>query len=268
MKLMIAIPCSWPSLPREFVMNLLAATSSSEMSRLSELGITEHAVVFNTSFPLDLSRNQLCRQALETGADYLLFLDADMVYPRDFIYDLIRADVDVISPLYFKKVPPYAAVCAYRRSDDRQLLVPLMKYERGLVEVDVTGCGGMLIRREVLEKVGSPWFAYDIYKPTGEMTVSEDVTFCEKVQQAGFKVMVDTRIVAGHIGSQVVGEGHWLSHRERVYEYAVVNIVDGIAALAAEDLSKKSSDFDDESGSGQAGGCVAPITYENRAESA
>lgn len=229
MKLIIAIPCSYASMPTKFVMNLLAFTAHSEMMGLFPLGIDEHAIIFNLDVPLPLSRNLLCRQALEMNADFLLFLDIDMIYPRNFIYHLLAARADVVSPLYFKKAPPYAPVCAHRRSDDRQLLVPLLEYERGVVEVDVTGCGGMLIRREVLEKIGHPWFAYDVYEPTGEMTVSEDVTFCEKVKAAGFKVCVDTRIVAGHIREEIVNEDDWLEHRDKVYEYQIIKMLEWFA---------------------------------------
>jgi hypothetical protein len=234
MKLVIAIPCSWENIQRDVVQNLLAITAPSEINKLSRLGFTEHAIIFDTSFPLDLSRNRLTRLALEMNADSLLFLDADMVYPRGMIYDLLAEDVDVISPLYFKKAPPFAPVAGYFRADDPDLIIPIMEPEGSanrIIEVDVTGCGGMLIKREILERIGHPWFEYKRYSKTGEMVISEDVIFCKKVQDAGGKIYITRDVKAGHVTMQVINSQNWHQYRMRTYEYGYSAVVNWLWAM-------------------------------------
>lgn len=59
----------------------------------------------------------------------------------------------------------------------------------GLQLVDAVGCSGMAISREVLLKVGAPWFRFE-YGQDGLMTKGEDFQFCDRVKEAGFELAV------------------------------------------------------------------------------
>jgi hypothetical protein len=58
----------------------------------------------------------------------------------------------------------------------------------------------MLVRRDVLEAVGYPWFL--------NSDRSEDIVFCEKARAAGFTVHANVACRLGHILTAVVTPGH------------------------------------------------------------
>jgi hypothetical protein len=73
-----------------------------------------------------------------------------------------------------------------------------------------SGMGFMAIRREVFDKIKYPYFDSEILTITREDgTVirdicSEDVSFCKKITQAGYQIMVNTDIRVGHLKSLVI----------------------------------------------------------------
>lgn len=54
-------------------------------------------------------------------------------------------------------------------------------------ELTKCGTGAIFIRPDVFEKIDPPWFEYRFDK-LGNMTGTEDITFCEKVLAAGMKI--------------------------------------------------------------------------------
>ena len=58
-----------------------------------------------------------------------------------------------------------------------------------------------LIKREVLENMPQPWFF-----PTNN---GEDLSFCKRATDAGYKIYCDTELICGHVGSYTVSEEHF-----------------------------------------------------------
>lgn len=66
---------------------------------------------------------------------------------------------------------------------------------KGLYPVFAAGGSGLLVRREVFERVPQPWFQMGQFNP--EMA-GEDVFFSERVRNAGFPIYVDLDTTIGH----------------------------------------------------------------------
>ena len=47
------------------------------------------------------------------------------------------------------------------------------------------------------EKIDYPWFDYQVYE--GYKYYTEDVIFCKKAKELGYKIFIDTSIKCGHI---------------------------------------------------------------------
>lgn len=165
---------------------------------------------FNTMFPLDLARNMSIKEALSWKADYLLFLDDDVLPPATGLVKLYRDALPIVSGLVKHRRPPYTPLVARRvdrskpwKVDDPNLRwdVEFAKnYPRDqLVEVDASGMGFVLIMREVFEKTPEPWFKF-------EARFGEDFYFFWKAQQAGFKNYVDTGVKCLHMADMFIGE--------------------------------------------------------------
>jgi len=217
-RLAICVSLSWAYVPREFFASILEMVMPSGAKAIEEAGVENFWVLLDKSFPLDLSRNRLAARALDIGATQVLFLDADMTFPAGLVGKLLKIEAPVSAALYFKKSPPFAPVPSMLDvHNDPQLMRPIdLPESPGMVECDVVGMGATLINREVFERIEKPWFAYDIYRRTGEMSVTEDVTFCIKARRAGFRIVCDTGLICGHLRWDEVGAGHWEAWREQI----------------------------------------------------
>ena len=214
----ICAPLSWAYVPRDFFISVLEMVMPSGARAIEEAGVEKFWVLLDKSFPLDLSRNRLAARALDIGATHVLFLDADMTFPADLIGKLLKVGAPISAALYFKKSPPFAPVPSMLDvPNDPQLMRPIELPESpGIVDCDVVGMGATLISREVFEGIGKPWFAYEAYRRTGEMSVTEDVTFCVKARKAGFRIACDTGSICGHLRWETVGAAHWDAWREEL----------------------------------------------------
>ncbi|MCK4817982.1 methyltransferase domain-containing protein, partial [bacterium] len=152
------------------------------------------------------ARNAIVKQALQTDSDYILMLDDDHILdiqdsqgPSEG-YDFLR------TLLEHMELNPQMGICGalYVQRGGDQLPVVMNEGEMGphfltpmeisgqLQQVDITGGGCMLIRKEVFYKVPEPWFA-------PEFEYGTDIQICKKAREAGYTVFCDTSLEIGHV---------------------------------------------------------------------
>ena len=68
----------------------------------------ETPIVNNKSSIVAIARNNGVERAQELGADFVLFLDSDMVFPRTTLHRLLLTGKDIVGATYAKRVPPYS----------------------------------------------------------------------------------------------------------------------------------------------------------------
>lgn len=141
-----------------------------------------------------VGRNKVVAQALDRGAEWILFLDDDHVFPSHLLMRLLAHDKPVVGSLYVQRMVPFAPV-AYTHKTDEERYVPVDLTQHGpddLIEVAAVGTGGMLIRSEVLHQMEPPWFYHG--------RASEDLIFCDRVYEEGFgPIYVDLGCRMGHM---------------------------------------------------------------------
>lgn len=157
---------------------------------------------------VDWERNNLVMEMLKDPEfTHLFFVDGDMVILKDALMKLIDDDEDVVSGLYFQRTEPHLPVI-YKKNEKGNF-APIGNYENDrLFEVDAAGAGCMLVKREVFEKLmnkvpinnGVPTFF------NANFGMTEDMFFCDKAKQNGFKIHCDSRIKCGHIDLNVIEE--------------------------------------------------------------
>lgn len=147
---------------------------------------------------INLGRNVLDQVCPYTGKGYThtLWIDDDQVFNPDMACRLAaRGDLDMISAVYYQKAPPHYP-CVFVRTEDKENKYshyPMVEIPPMIVEVDAVGFGALLMRREVLERTAKPWFALDNRK-------GEDMVFCVRAKEAGFRVWVAGDYQIGHLG--------------------------------------------------------------------
>ena len=134
--------------------------------------------------------------------DYLFSVDSDIVLPQDALVKMLSADVDVISGLYIQRITNTHTVELYMDTPSGGMTnIPYeMLKDRGVVEIAGCGFGACLVKSNVIRTMEYPHFYY-----TSALehinTVSEDVYFCKKARDLGFKIWADTSIKCEHIGN-------------------------------------------------------------------
>lgn len=137
-------------------------------------------------------RNMAVKHFLETSNDYLLFVDSDIRFePRD-IDLLLDSNKDIVGARYY----------GYSEARDEPFPTwkPIEPKESGLIECSHIGTGCILIRRKVLEKMPTP-FGFDIIDGCA---TTDDVTFCHRATDAGFKVFLNADARVYHMKSRLV----------------------------------------------------------------
>jgi len=169
------------------------------LNTLSLAGISvEQHIDLGRAGGIGYARNKLVKTALARGATHILFWDDDIV-PCNRNYELladapllmIGLHYPVVSCLYPSKKGEW---CAYIRRENWYAIdrLPPGRY----MIVDGVGMGFCLIESFVFEEVEYPWFEW--CEEDGRI-LSEDLYFCEKLNRAGFKILIDTEIRARHI---------------------------------------------------------------------
>jgi FkbM family methyltransferase len=156
---------------------------------------------FFYGYNIDQVRNLIADWVVK-GFDYLFSVDSDIAFPPDTLARLISHNKDMVSGLYIQRKPGEHILEVYEHNGRGGVVnIPYGKIAgMGLVEIASCGFGCVLVKGEVLRAIDYPHFVY--HSAIDHVnTISEDVDFCRKALNKGFKIWADTNIKCQHIGS-------------------------------------------------------------------
>lgn len=170
--------------------------------------------------------NKGIRYALKKGAEAVLLLNQDVLVNKDFLLFLLKNEKDIVgATIKFRRnerwVYDYGGKVNWKTGETTH--IEKFKISNSKFNIDyVSGCC-MLIRRLVLEKVGFFDERYFLY--------FEDVDFCLRAKNAGFKIEVEPKAIVVHrikegrkkplwqrlqiIKSNLIFINQWISFRYR-----------------------------------------------------
>ncbi len=176
------------------------------------------------------ARNTIATRFMKSKAEWLLFLDDDMLFPcanpavfngrwnarmpeifanTDVVTKLISHGQPLVGGLYFgrdpKGVAQYGEAFEYAHENDYAHNAPYNE----LRPVKWMGTGCMLIHRSVFEAMQKKYPECNYTAPgrtCGFFTPltpdqGEDVSFCLRAKECGFQPKVDMSLICGHIGN-------------------------------------------------------------------
>ena len=195
MKVFVAIP-SLDTVPALFCQSLALLKRAGD----TIVGFQVGSLVYN-------ARNELARQAIKSEADWVLWLDSDMVFEPDLLKKMLKVceenDIDFLTGLCFRRKPPYTP-CLFDRLDKMEhgaSYTTIMSVPEGRFKVGGCGFAGVLMSTDVLLSVAAR-FGGRMFDPLEGF--GEDVSFCWRARQCGYEIWCDSDIELGHIGSMVV----------------------------------------------------------------
>lgn len=162
---------------------------------------------------VDQARNVLVEKCLATNATHLLFLDSDMIWPKETVSRLLSHNKPVVSGLYFQKEAPFNPVVY---DFDKELsphywqILPC-----SLAGMDGAGLGCCLIERSILDKHQSKnSFGWKFRSDQ----CGEDVEFFRRLydghQPKGYLAYLDPTLICGHLGRNIVTDQHWKMYQQ------------------------------------------------------
>lgn len=202
-KYLIAVPCL-DNAPVAFVAALTA---------LKRIGPTKHSFLSN-SLVYD-ARNALAQEAIDTGADRILFIDSDMYFKPDMMERMAQDlddGADVVSGICFTRRFP-TQPCIYKTVDMTGKTEVYTDYPKDkLFPIAGCGFGAVMMNTDVLKAVSNKHG-----KPFNPMPgiLGEDLAFCYRARDLGYKIFCDSRIKVGHVGTFIYEEWDWLAQQAR-----------------------------------------------------
>lgn len=191
MKVFIAVP-SLDTLPALFCQSLALLQRAGD----TMIGFEVGSLVYN-------ARNNLARQAIKAEADWVLWLDSDMVFNPDLLQRMLNVctenDIDFLTALCFRRKPPYTP-CLFDRLDKVEKgasYTALLSVPEGRFQVGGCGFAGVLMSTDVLISVSAK-FNGRMFDPMDGF--GEDVAFCWRARQCGYDIWCDSDIEMGHVG--------------------------------------------------------------------
>ncbi len=142
------------------------------------------------------ARNQIVKQAQRLGSKLLYMIDDDVLPPtyaaQKLLFSMLnKPDVMAAAGIvYTKSEIPYPLVFNNEGEGPYLNWKPGKTFEvPGFIS---TGC--MLVKMEVFDKLEYPWFKSLDYPDK----MTEDVYFCWKLMQAGYKILGHGGVICGH----------------------------------------------------------------------
>jgi hypothetical protein len=171
--------------------------------------VANHTLNTNDAISLKISqgtlianqRAELCLDAMREKCTHVLFIDSDMRFPHDMIERLLQHDLDIVATNCARRRMPTGPTAQIYKENGERELVYTMPESTGLQEVGSVGMGVMLIKANVFAKLAEPWFETP-WRHDKRGYIGEDVFFCKKARDAGFKIWIDHDVSKeiGHIG--------------------------------------------------------------------
>jgi hypothetical protein len=175
-----------------------------ELVKLNTMNGIDTHVVFDASTVLLTQRERLALEAKAIGAEYMLWIDSDMVFPPTTAMRLMAHKEPVVAANYVRRQLPAKGV-AYETIGDWENPLPFEPQEN-LVDVEGIGMGCMLVKTSILDQIDQPWFEFG-WTPSSNDHLGEDMIFCQKMAAVGYTVKVDTQLSMEmrHLGTWAFG---------------------------------------------------------------
>ena len=165
----------------------------------------------NESLVTRARNNLMAKMMTNTNATHFMFIDADIRFQPESIFQMIACDKDVIGGLYPKKALPINYVIN---------LKPTVTVQGDIYTVDTMGTGFLLFKRHVYEKLIAAhpetkyvddiglgkqyepmmYAIFDVEIDERGHYLSEDWLFCRRWQAIGGEIWAHSKTLLNHVG--------------------------------------------------------------------
>lgn len=181
MKIVVGIPCMG-SLCDGTVGSLLQLQTTYK-------DIDFRPLIISNSLVYD-ARNSILNYAIQEQADYVLFVDSDIVFPYTALATLLNLNKGIATGVYSSRSETFPMAIIYDSIKPRHIfrrkpeLSPVKRKIQGCEVVKACGMGFCLIRKDALRKIVKRFVSpFEPYKGMGE-----DISFCYRAGKVHEKI--------------------------------------------------------------------------------
>jgi len=177
------------------------------------VGFCESALIYS-------NRNNLFNTAYKNNVDYILFIDSDMDWRPEMIHKMVQFDKDVVTAVCLSRKPMINNIhlpALFEKVDNEYRT--LSSFPDTPFRVDASGLAFMLLKKNVIKKMTElipklglpfdPLYSKNIgIKRVGDSEfIGEDLSFCYRLNEAGFEILCLPEVKVGHIVQFSLGKG-------------------------------------------------------------
>jgi hypothetical protein len=195
---------------------------------------------------IDHMRNMTAKVAVDNNADYLMFIDDDILIQLDALDRLINTNADIAAGWTIIRGYPFKNMSFEWVPDTNK--TNLRNWDgletTGIIEVDAVGFSCVLIKCELLKQIDPPYFV------TGPFN-TEDIYFCIKAREKfpDTRIVVDLDVKTSHcIGNEYIDPINRWPYKEYLEEICP-DLLERKEPIQTIQLIEKKEDN--------------PLTYEN-----
>lgn len=187
MKLLIGIP-TMDFVHVEFMKCLCAL-----IQRLRDKHV-DFTLDINSGTLVYLARERIAHRAINEEYTHVLWLDSDMIFTPDILDDLMFSGKGFVTGIYHARRKGYAS-CIFK-SIEINKIERFETYPAETFEIAGCGFGCVLVETEILKSVClNKGTCFTPMKYLGE-----DIAFCQRARELGYKLWCEPSVVCGHIG--------------------------------------------------------------------
>jgi len=211
-KVLIAVPCM-DNLPAQFAHSLAVLTS---------YGIEDVAISvwFNLGSLVYTSRDEIAKRALMDEADLVMWFDSDMIFNGDTLKRMLETmdngNHDMVTGIYYRRKPPFSPTIFQTMDINPETQeakwTEFEEIPEEPFEVEACGFGCVLMKTEMFVSVFAK-FGY-MFTPIGN--VGEDIAFCWRARQCGYKIVADPSIPLGHVGQSIFTKMYFENYKAQL----------------------------------------------------
>lgn len=244
--LVIGQPLAGKDVPKATYMSCVNMFNPLAMIDLMQKYKVASSIKILGDFPIDANRQRFVDEAMESGADYLFFMDMDQTFPPDTLlklFEVISDERPIVSGMYFLKTQPYSPVMGRYVEWSEEMLQHKEEFDRlGFVhpdgrqlamwraftyfdktvpfKADVIGLGCVLMKTSVFKDLEKPYFRYvpGITPSMKHKTMDEVMHLCAQFAKKDIPIYIDPRVQCGHITQIESNIDIFTSYRDSQFE--------------------------------------------------
>ena len=166
---------------------------------------------YSLGYTVGIARNNLTQTSLSGNYDYTLWVDGDVVLPKDYLVRMLKImkdkkDAGLVTGYYIKKTLEDKITELYgftADGKDVQNIKESVLPKEGIYEIQGCGLGVSLVDNKALKHIKDKYgLAFEYIIRTNDL-ISEDLDFCNKLKAEGYKLYADVSAKVPHIGKLI-----------------------------------------------------------------